>query len=252
MKTIKKIRSIIGQIIAIFIFSKSKRRHIRKFFENYDIKQANIYKGFKHQIISLGNNCMGRTITTKYGIKPTRIYGEKTIVFDQIFSPNIKNLVHLWNNNFDDFFDDVTFDKERNSWAILKYNCYAPHEFQLTKEEFIKITKQRIKNFYNILKTDKYAIFIRFETEDCSPEVVNLLNEKIKEQRGSKPYKLFIINHCDEKQFSANENIVIINQQQTLSEKWQLELDTDVGIKFCKSFMDPINQLIDDINNIQN
>lgn len=248
MKFIKRFRGLLGHIVSSFFPSKNTRRYVRNIIENYSLKKAIKYKNFKHQIISLGNNCMARTITTIYGLKPRKIYGEKTIATDQMFSPGIKELLHLWNTNFEDFFEGLEFSKERNSWFLPKYNSYAPHEFQLSKDEFIKVMKKRIKNFYEVIETDKYAIFLRFENRDCSYENVVLLNNKIKEVRKNKPYKLVIVNHCNPIENINIENTIIINQPMTLSEKWQLELDTEEGRKFCASFINPIIKIIDNIN----
>lgn len=247
MKVIKKLREILGHIASAFCISKTNRRHVRKLIENYSFKQAKIYKNFKHQIISLGNNCMGRTIPTKFGLKPTKIYGEQTIVTDQIFFPYIKDLVKFWNTNFEGMLDDLCFNKDMNAWTMPRYGMYAPHEYQLSKEEFSKAVERRIKNFYKMVETDKYAIFLRFDAHDCSKESVKLLADKIREVRKGKPYKLVIVNHKKPLTDYIDENTIVINYPLTLSEKWPLELETEEGKKFCASFIEPIKKIISEI-----
>lgn len=211
------------------------------------LKRQKKYKSFKHQVISLGYNCMGRTIPTKYGIKPTKIYGEKTIVTDQIFSPSIKQLIHLWNTNFRDFMDGLYYSEEKNAWILPKYETCAPHEFQLSEKKFRKTVEKRIKNFYEVINTEKYAIFIRFQNEDFDVENVKLLNNKIKEVRVDKPYHIFIINHSQPANNVNVENVTVINCPMTLSSKWTNELQTEEGKKFCATFMEPIMNLINSL-----
>ena len=244
---VKKIRGLLAHILSGFCFTKTSRRYVRKLIENYSFKQAKIYKGFKHQIISLGNNCMARTITTKYGLKPMKIYGEETIVTDQIYFPYIKDLVDLWNTNFEGMLDGWTYSEERQAWVLPSYSSYAPHEFQLSREEFIKVVKRRVKNFYKIVKTDKYAIFVRFDAHECSKESVKLLSDKIREVRNGKPYKLVVINLVNTMSDYIDENTIVISTPFTLSGKWQLELDTEEGKKFCATFIEPIKKIISEI-----
>ena len=247
MTIIKQIRTILGRVISFFSPSKSSRRYIRKLFENYDFKEAKRCKSFKYQIISLGNNCMARTITTVYGLKAKKIYGEKTIITDQTFFGNIRDLIHLWNTNFEDFLDGLYFSKELNAWYAPKYNSHSPHEFQLTKEEFSETVKKRIKNFYEMINTDKYAIFVRFEARKCSAEDIKLLADKIRETRDGKPYKLVVINHNEHIENFQDDNTIIIDYPMTLSPKWQLELETEEGKKFCAAVIEPIKKIIEDI-----
>lgn len=247
MNLVKSVRIILGRIVASFCFNKSTRRHIRKLFENYDFKEAKRIKNFKHQIISLGNNCMARTITTLYGLKARKIYGEKTIITDQTFFGNVRDLVHLWNTHFEDFLDGLYFSNELNAWYAPKYNSHSPHEFQLTKEEFSDVIKKRIENFYKIINTDKYAIFLRFEASKCNAEDIKLLADKIRKVRNGKPYKLVIVNHNDHIENFNDDNTIIIDYPMTLSPKWQLELNTEEGKKFCAAFIEPIKKIIDSI-----
>ena len=247
MNLIHKIRVLLGHIASACCLSKTNRRYVRKLIENYDFKQAKIYKNFKHQIISLGNNCMARTITTKYGLKPTKIYGEQTIVTDQIFFPYMKDLVKFWNTNFDGMLDDLCFNTDMNAWTMPRFGMYAPHEYQLSKEEFTKAVNRRIKNFYKMVDTEKFAIFLRFDAHDCSYESAKMLADKVKEARKGKPYKLIIVNNKKPLTDYIDENTIVINYPLTLSEKWQLELDTDEGKKFCATFIEPIKKIIAEI-----
>ena len=247
MRLIKEIRTLLGRVVSFFCPNKNLKRHIRKLFENYDFKEAKRCKNFKHQIISLGNNCMARTIPTVYGLKARKIYGEKTIITDQTYFGNIKDLVYLWNTNFEDFLEGLCFSKELNAWYAPKYKSHSPHEFQLTKEEFSKTIKKRIKNFYEMLNTDKYAIFLRFEAVKCSAQDVKLLADKVRESRNGKPYKLIIVNHNEHIEGFHDENTIIIDYPMTLSAKWQYELDTEEGKKFCAAFIEPIKKIIDNI-----
>ena len=247
MSLIKYIRIFLGRFISFFCISAAKRRFIRKFFEEYDLREAKRCKSFKHQIISLGFNCSARTVTTLYGLKARKIYGEKTIITDQTFFGNIKELVFLWNTHFEDYFDGLYFNKDINAWYVPKYNSFSPHEYKLSKEQFIKTLKKRINNFYEMINTDKYAIFLRIDEAELTPEDVKLLSDKIKETRKGKPYKLILVNLNNKHIDLELENTIIINNPYKLSAKWQLELDTPEGKKFCDSFINPINRIIEEL-----
>lgn len=241
---IKNVRIFLGRIASAFFISQPKRRYIRKLFENYNLSDAKKYKSFKYKIISLGENCMGRTIPTKFGLKPTKIYGEKTLITDQIFFHSINDLIKLWNNNFEDLLEGVYYSDKKSAWVLPKYSSFAPHEFKLSINDFRLTINKRIKNFYEVCQTDKYAIFVRFQSEATNITEIKALADKIKSTRGNKPFRLLFINHNTPITGFVDNNIIIVNYPMTLSYKWTNELFTDEGKKFCAAVIEPLKEII--------
>ncbi len=79
-------------------------------------------------------------------------------------------------------------------------------------------------------------------------EELKALAAKIRDVRNGKPYKLVVVNHRKPVTEEIDENTIIINTPLTLSEKWQNELDTEEGKKFCATFIEPIKKIIEEIN----
>lgn len=72
-----KIKKFIVKILTCWILSKKIRRNARNFlfyFSLYDFFQ---FRKQNFKIVSLGNNCLPKVLTTAVKLKPRKIYGEK-------------------------------------------------------------------------------------------------------------------------------------------------------------------------------
>lgn len=155
----------------------------------------------KYQIISLGSDCMSRTLPTFWGLKPRKKDGEKSFPFD-LSGNNITGLKQNLKTDFADFFDGLVWSKDFNHYINIKKGCYYLHEEDLsdTPESvalFHQRFSERIDNFRAALKADKPIIFVFHYGEQlcCStPDEVDGLYELVKELRGDKPMSFFIID----------------------------------------------------------
>lgn len=144
------------------------------FFDYIRFKRAN------YHIVSLGSNCLPRGLTTAIKLKPRRFYGEKSCPFD-LYNSDLKSNIELIENDFSNFFEIIN----------LKY---FPHDEQLTKEEFVKRYQNRIKNFQEIMQSDKilYFIYSDYKSLPLRDDILKLYNV-LKAKRLNKSFKLIIL-----------------------------------------------------------
>ena len=62
----------------------------------------------KYEIVSLGINCLPRTILTRGGIKPRKKDGELSCPFDLVAHPT-EVILKCLQTNFEGYFDDLFF-----------------------------------------------------------------------------------------------------------------------------------------------
>lgn len=138
------------------------------------------FKRANYHIVSLGSNCLPRGLATAIKLKPRRFYGEKSCPFD-LYNSDLKSNIELIENDFSNFFEIIN----------LKY---FPHDEQLTKEEFVKRYQNRIKNFQEIMQSDKilYFIYSDYKSLPLRDDILKLYNV-LKAKRLNKSFKLIIL-----------------------------------------------------------
>lgn len=141
------------------------------------------YWRFKHanyHIVSLGTNCLPRGLTTAIKLKPRRLYGEKTCVFD-LYNSDLQRIIELLENNFSDFFSDI--DKKN-----------FPHDDKLSDKDFVKRYRNRIKNFKEIIQSNKMLYFIHsnYKKVPKREDILKLYNV-LKNKRNGKQFKLILL-----------------------------------------------------------
>lgn len=143
----------------------------------------------KIQIISLGVNCIPRTILTRHGIKPRKIWGELTYPFDLAIFGTIE-ITKCLKTNFNEFFFDLNYRKEQNCWA-KEPNCIQFVHDTKNKNELIKKYSKRIENFKKEMQNPCSILFVQLIEED--EDVENLYNE-LARLREDRPFKLLVID----------------------------------------------------------
>lgn len=189
-----------------------------------------------YKIVPFGNYCLPRVITTINRFKPTRKYGEESYPFDLCFS-NFSLNVELLSTNFNNFFDDITFDKEKNYWINNKTGMIFNHD-SLTQKEFVKRYKNRIKNLYKVLDNQSIHIYFIVATfEIISVEDVDLFIKVINRYRTNETFDLIIINQTNKFQAYNNKNVYSINLKHDKSFKKINKISDWVGeLKKMKTF----------------
>ena len=158
-------------------------------------KQKHIFRNSVN-IIPLGQNCMPRAILTRYGLKKCRFFGELTYPFDlAVFET--REITKLVKSDFESFFDNLTYDKERKIWRKLPDCIEFVHENRFKKNDKDKLIEKyskRIDNFRKAVKSDKHIIFIQV-LGDCS-DIENLYFE-LEKLRENKPFKYIVVDTQD-------------------------------------------------------
>ncbi len=62
----------------------------------------------KVEIVSLGVNCLPRTILTRHGIKPSKAQGELSCPFDLVYHP-LPTIIYNLKTEFRDYLSDLYF-----------------------------------------------------------------------------------------------------------------------------------------------
>lgn len=144
------------------------------------------YWRFKHanyHIVSLGADCLSRGLATAIKLKPRRFYGEKTCVFDLCVNSDINKIAEMINSDFSDYFDNLVINDKT-----------FPHDYDLSHKEFVKRYQNRIKNFQDILQSDKTLYFIHsnYKKVPNREDILKLYNV-LKNKRNGKPFKLILL-----------------------------------------------------------
>lgn len=155
-------------------------------------------KNIQYKIISLGINCLPRSILTRWGLKPSKAEFETTMPFDlAVFETReiTKNL----NNDFKDFTNNISFKNKKHLFD-KEYWIKEPdlikfiHEKNFGKNDESKLINSyynRINNFRECIKSNPPILFVQliWDSED-----VNNLYNILKNIRGNKPFKLVVID----------------------------------------------------------
>jgi len=186
--------NLFGIKIKFWLENNKNKKHLRS--KNYNI-------------ISVGRFCLPRVITTITGLKPRREEGEKSCPFDLARFDNIDAQINLIKSHFDHFYDDFEFDTTNNIWVNKPMNIKLLHDHMPEKEDLIKRYDRRIKNFYDYLSEDKFAIFVFSIEKDADANKIEELFSALKQQRNEKPSKLVVL--ASEDLDISNEDIIVIN-----------------------------------------
>lgn len=159
----------------------------------------------KYEIVSLGVNCMPRTVLTRLGLKPRKADGELSCPFDLVMH-KLDRITYYLHTNFEDYFDDFYFKiNKRNIFDFRKKGCwYKPDGTQFRhdkdcqendKEKLISRIKARIDNFNNIMQNDRPVLFV-LNMYTNTGDVLALYNE-LKRLRQDRFFKLAVFDFED-------------------------------------------------------
>lgn len=171
-------------------------------------------KDIEYKIVSLGCNCIPRTILTRWGVKPLKSQGELSMPFDLATFETFEITKNI-ENNFEDFFENLEFIDNKLPFGRKSYWQKSPdcirfvHEKKLTKNDknkLIEIYQNRIKNFNECLESKTPILFVQL-IGDCSD--VNRLYEILLQKRAEKPF-IFIVIDTENIVKNYNENIKLL------------------------------------------
>lgn len=211
---------------------------------------------FSYHIVSLGCDCLSRTIPTLWGIKPRKKQGELSLPFDLSIN-SLEGIVKNLKEDFANYFNGLQFNGIH--WTIPQSKTSFVHEYDCNKDDIEKIKERfsrRINNLRNIFSSPKPIIFVNhhISTTKTPQEIAELYNELyniLQKKRQGKPFKLLIV---DTKDIIFQKNL--LPQIETYSVNYLPEdyiwyftghKMTPNGILFEKGLIKTIEKLIQEI-----
>lgn len=149
------------------------------------------------KIVSLGSNCISRTIPTRWGLKLPKSMGELTHPFD-LSVHFYRSVCQVIENDFEDYLNPLLFRQNQNGIPEhKKYRIVFNHERDgyFSEDNFsplIKTYEARIRNFYSdIAKNSILFLYFNRPNENIFPlELAEIVKDKFKDVN----YKLLYIN----------------------------------------------------------
>ncbi len=155
-----------------------------------------------YYIISLGVNCLPRTVLTRGGLKPAKAEGELSCPFDLAYHL-LPNIIRYLETNFEDYFSDLYFEiRKRNFFDFRKKGLWQKkdgtkffHDKDCKigdRDKLVSRMKNRINNFYTIINSDVPILFVL--NIHSNPEYIENLICILEKLCSGKKYKLAILD----------------------------------------------------------
>lgn len=103
-----KIKMFICKLLTFWIIPSKIRKYFRDMLFWFSYSDYVRFKNADYQVVSLGNSCLTRTLAVATGIKPRRLYGEKSCPFD-LYVSDLKRTIELIENDFEGFFNSIDY-----------------------------------------------------------------------------------------------------------------------------------------------
>ncbi len=148
----------------------------------------------KVNIIPLGQNCMPRTILTRWGVKAPKILGELTYPFD-IAVFGMPEITKTLQRDFNEFYDN--WEHNGKFW-VKTPNCIEfSHEKNFGLDDKYKLMllyQKRIENFRKAMQNEKPVLFVQIlgDSEEIDAQYAQLLK-----YRQERPFKMVVIDTED-------------------------------------------------------
>ncbi|MDD2828447.1 MAG: DUF1796 family putative cysteine peptidase [Sulfuricurvum sp.] len=163
-------------------------------------------------IISLGENCIGRVIPTRWGIIKTKEFGRLSMPFDLAVHFG-ESLCRILDDEFEEYSkcENLFYEKDWRCWKNLKYRVTYNHDTDLGVDDIDKLSKRyrdRVENFINVLKNGKKTFFIysMFKSDFSD---FNLLIKMLHKYNNN--FHIIILNHRALEITNSNPMITVID-----------------------------------------
>lgn len=207
---------------------------------------------YQYKLVSLGNNCLPRTICTRWGLKLPKVMGELTHPFDLAIHP-YETVCQLIQNDFEDYLNPSYLKLNDSGFVVhTKYKIKFPHEKSNCIQELIKTYEKRINNFYADICQNPIVFVIRLRQNVAVKKIVEIIKQKF----GNTKYKLLSIDTTNTpislnlKYNSLSSNINFIDTSFPYKDYvWYQpkHYATRLGLKFEKKIIERIKQIILDL-----
>jgi hypothetical protein len=227
-------------------------------------RQNNLIKYRDLKVISLGEDCLPRTLSTHWGIKPSAKLGEKSHPFD-LAVHSIQSIVELIDRDFSGYLNsaDLHFHDDiqivRNKKLDITFNHepgedYKKNDFALLRSVYAK----RVENFCtDVCKEGKILFVYHNENPEVTADSSQArLEEALSRKWSNKNYKLIVINTfsfsteilAQVSNISSSSNTLTINACYPFDNYvWHIPGDclSPAGYAFEKSIIDQITHYVD-------
>jgi len=169
------------------------------------IADLTIHRMFRHmraggpRIVSIGESCLPRTLSTKWGFKPSRLMGEPTMPFDLAVHAGRAVLKHL-QGDFAAYLDmaGVAYRDDLRYPVNEADGVFWNHEVgpEWAQDGFRKFTeryRRRVAAFREAAQAES-CLFFFYSENAHRPDLVAALAEAIAKLRGGRPATLFAVN----------------------------------------------------------
>lgn len=157
--------------------------------------------GKTYEIVSLGVNCLPRTVLTRKNIKPRKAQGELSCPFDLVVH-SAERITYYIENDFADYFDDLSFRVRKKCFLDFRQKgiwektdgtkFFHDKDCKVNdREKIVKRISARIDNFRKILENERPIIFVQSVKD--GEDIENLYNV-LKNKRKDKIFKLVILD----------------------------------------------------------
>ena len=151
----------------------------------------------QYKIISLGADCMPRTFSTIYMLKPCRAAGEKGMPFD-LANTHPETLAHFLENDFADYFNESwEYDKENRRWKNAPWTkMFYPHDKDCDENSLEKLQNRlrgRIQNFREVMDFPGLIVFVAHKRIEGKVEDLDRAAAKLLELRKGKPTRVAVM-----------------------------------------------------------
>ena len=224
---------------------EQRKKAGRTLWNNYRFRKKH---RSQYKVISLGWNCLPRTLLTLWMLKPSKGAGEKSMPFDLIATPPTL-AAHFLHNDFADYFDDEWVYKTENGYKcwhgeVFK-GVFFPHDpdcgpGEEGREKLRARLRKRIEAFREAMVFEGPVLFVFHKALlwdlrpiDHKTEDIELLCSEVARLRKGKPYKIlvFACDHEDECQQIAGAEFVRLKYPRA-DYIWHVDRLTPEGIEF--------------------
>ena len=198
------------------------------------------------KIIPMGQNCMPRTILTRWGLKKTKIFGEITYPFD-IAVFETREITHSLKTDFEEFLYNLNYRPNRKIW-VKEPDCIEfVHETNFgekDKEKLVNKYLERIENFKTAVKSAEPILFVQI-LGDCS-DIENLYAE-LKKIRTNNSFRYAVIDTQDiTKPVEGIDILKLSFPYDEYKQNWWKKqyYSSEAGMKFEEKIVEFIKEII--------
>lgn len=162
-------------------------------------RNQRLFSDYEYKLISLGVDCLSRTLPTRWGLKPPKARGERTHPFDLAVHP-YEAVCQLLETDFAGYLDPADLALSGRGYVVHKtmkihFNHevgedYAANDF----EKFIATYEKRIANFREDVSNHPVLFVIHMETNELPIALYDILTRR----SGRDDWHLLAINTSDQ------------------------------------------------------